>query len=104
MDEQYLIEDEIEKTISAYDQDAILEGNPFLLTRIQEHMKQGKYAGARLDKAVLRTNIVLIIFLLLINAATLFYYFNSSKQTDISRQLLNNLREEFQIEQSQYEL
>lgn len=101
MDKPNLIDEEIEKTLSAYDKDPVLEGNPYLLTRIQEKRKN---TGAGRERVVLRTNLVLIIMVLLINAATLFFYLNKGNQNDVSRQLLNNLKEEFQIEQSQNEL
>lgn len=101
MDEQNSIEEEIEKTLSAYDKDPILEGNPYLLTRIQEKRKN---VSTGRERIVLRANLVLIILVLLINAATLFFYLNKGNQKDAQQQLLNNLKEEFQIEQSQNEL
>lgn len=104
MKEEKYFDEEITKTLSAYDDDLELQENPFLLTRIQELRKQRRNNSTAKRKVVLRTNLVLAVLVMLINAATLFFYFNAGKSTKAEQRLINYLKEEFQVEQTKNEL
>ncbi len=98
------IEEEIEKTLAAYDNDVILEGNPFLMTRINEIRNKKSNIAAHKLSIKLLANLAVYFFLLLLNIATLVIYLKTDHQKHIRKQLLDDLKQEFQIEQSQNEL
>jgi hypothetical protein len=101
MDKEKKISEEVEKTLCAFDNDNILEANPFLITRINaeiaERMKQ--------RKKVFSFNIgmsqALMILVFLINLITLVYFYDKSEKQNLQEKLVTQLKEEFQFDQSQ---
>ena len=101
MDKKIQIMEEVEKTLQAFDNDIILEENPFLLTRLKaerENRLQKQKKGLALH---LNPNKVLLILILLINAATFVYYFDWNAKNRLHSKLVSELKEDLQIEQSQ---
>ncbi len=93
--------DEVEKTLEAYDEDAILEANPFLLTRIKAVQEQRIHS--KKNKASFRFSFsrILVIVLLIVNVLTVVYYFENNHQQNLEKKLVLQLKSDFQIEQTQ---
>jgi hypothetical protein len=94
--------DEVEKTLQSFDNDIILEANPFLLTRIKTERenslnKRKKGFGLRISLSQ-----VLMILILLINIITLVYNYNRDTKQNLEKSLVLELKEDFQIDQTEY--
>ena len=94
--------DEVEKTLQSFDNDIILEANPFLLTRIKTERenslnKRKKGFGLRISLSQ-----VLMMLILLINIITLVYNYNRDTKQNLEKSLVLELKEDFQIDQTEY--
>jgi hypothetical protein len=96
-----LISEEVEKTLDAFDQDPILPVNPFLITRIQ--VEQERRIQGRKQKFALRPHLkfAVIILVVLVNLITAVYFYERNAKTTLQEQLVTDLREDLQIDQSQ---
>jgi len=93
--------EEVDKTLRSFDDDVILEANPFLFTRIQierDRRRQKQPTGGRLHLSLSQ---VLIFCLLLINVITVVHYLDWNKDQNLHDKLVLALKEDFQIVQSQ---
>jgi hypothetical protein len=93
--------DEVEKTLQSFDDDPVLEANPFLTTRIQAEMnrrRQMRPAGFRLHVSLSQA---LVLCVLLINIITVAHYLSWSKNQMLHDRLVSALKEDAQIVQSQ---
>jgi hypothetical protein len=91
--------DEVEKTFQAFDNDIILEENPFLFTRLKTEIeyrlqKQKKSFATGWKQAI-------ILIVLLINIVTLVYYYEWNIKQNSQEKLVLELRADFRIEKSQ---
>jgi hypothetical protein len=93
--------DEVEKTLDSYDEDPIFDANPFLLTRIKAARENRIHKVEKEFIPKINFNQILLILILLVNFITLFYNYSLSNKEDIKRKLVLELKEEFQIDQSQ---
>jgi hypothetical protein len=93
--------EEVEKTLQSFDDDPVLEVNPFLTTRIQAEMnrrRQTRPAGFRLHVSLSQA---LVLCVLLINIITVVHYLSWSKNQMLHDRLVSALKEDAQIVQSQ---
>ena len=95
------IENEVEKTLRAYDEDATLQENPFLFARIKLARENRLHGGASGFSGRIRLIQILALLILLINAITMFRYFEWNKESVLQEKLIVALKEDFQIVQSQ---
>ncbi len=98
------IEEEVEKTLAAFDNDPVLQENPFLMTRIKQMGDSKKYSPSKEFSLKLRLNWVISILVILLNIATIFYYLKADSRANLESRLVKDLKQEFQIEQSQNDL
>jgi hypothetical protein len=93
--------EEVEKTLQSYDEDIMLEVNPFLLTRInarkdQRSKKQKKILGLKINM-----NQIIMILILLLNLITCFYNYDLTSKHNLQKKLVDELKTELQIDQSE---
>ena len=93
--------DEVEKTLHAFDNDPLLEENPFLLTRIRaarEHRLRKRSSGV-----VLKVNLkyVIMVVIVLINVITVAHCYEWIGKHNLQEKLISDLKEDFPIDQSQ---
>jgi hypothetical protein len=101
MNTRSTIDEEIEKTLNAYDNDIPLHGNEFLFTRIEATRnsragayRTGRYVGARVRLAA-------SILLLVVNIVTTVYYYHWTDKKTVHELLVSDLKAELQIDDSQ---
>lgn len=93
--------EEVEKTLQSFDEDIILEENPFLFTRIKterESRASSRKKGLVFGFSLKQT---LILLILLINLVTLIYNYELTRNENLREKLVLELKEDFQIDQSQ---
>ncbi len=93
--------EEVEKTLEAYDNDTVLEANPFLYTRLKAAMEGKEPARKRSLPFSVVINPALIILLLLINVLTIFYVYTKEADASLRARLVTEMKSEFQIEQTE---
>jgi hypothetical protein len=100
VNDQRILE-EVDKTLESIGNDGILETNPFLLTRIQAE-REARVRKHRFRLA-LRMNLgyIAIFVILLMNLITVVYY-TQYPSDDVREQLISDLREDLEIDQSPY--
>lgn len=93
--------EEVEKILEAYDEDIILEANPFLLTRVKTVREQR--SAARGSKTSFRLNFsrAFVLMLLIINVITIVYYLENNSKHNLQKKLVMQLKTDFQIDQTQ---
>ena len=95
------IEEEIDRTLRAFDDDTPLQGNPHMAARIRAEMEGRRAArGGRMPLAA-GLRYVLILLIVATNVITMVYYFQRRGAESLHQQLVSDLREVFQIDQSQ---
>lgn len=99
--EKEKILDEVEKTLCAYDKDVMLEANPFLITRINTEIENRMKKKKRGFAFRFGLNQALMLLILVINILTLVYYYDKSEKQNLREKLVEDLRADFQIDQSQ---
>jgi hypothetical protein len=93
--------EEVEKTLKSFDNDILLVENPFLLTRINAERKNRLLKPKKKLFSILSFTKVLIILVFLINLITVIYYYEWNSKQVIHQKLVSELKEDFQIDQSQ---
>jgi hypothetical protein len=95
------IADEVERTLHSFDNDGVLNENPFLASKIlavkESHLHE------RVAGSVLRIGLryVVMLLILIVNVLTVVRYFEWYRKSDLQEQLVAGLREDLQIDQSQ---
>ncbi|MDR3593256.1 hypothetical protein [Clostridium sp.] len=93
--------EEVEKTLQSFDNDVVLEGNPFLLTRIKAAIGDRLHKRKKGFSFKVSFTKVIITLILLINAVTLVYYYDWNSQKTLQQKLVSELKTDFHIDQSQ---
>lgn len=93
------LNDEIEKTLDAYSHDPVLEGNPFLASRLLAQM-DGRVAPGR-QKLRLSFSHLMLLLILLLNLSTILFLFRRNAENELKAQLVLQLKQDLQIEQYQ---
>lgn len=78
--EKYNIDEEIDKTLDMVNHIQQVEGNPFLLTRIEEKIRQEERSNSR----ALSWQWALTMALVIMNATAVFLYVNDSNMDEYS--------------------
>jgi len=94
--------DEVEKTLQSLDNDIILEENPFLLTRIMTERENRLHKPKKGFVFRISLSQVLMLLILLINIITLVYNYNRDTKQNLQESLVLELKEDFQIDQTEY--
>ena len=94
--------DEVEKTLQSFDNDVILEENPFLLTRIKTERENRLHKRKKGFAFRISLSRVLMLLILLINIITLVYNYNRDTKQNLQESLVLELKEDFQIDQTEY--
>lgn len=102
MDKNRIV-DQVESVISSYDDDSELQGNPFVLTRITEARNKRKYGNGKRFSAKLGFNFILTIVVLILNITTVLVYLETNTEKRLEKELLKNLKADFQMEETQSE-
>jgi hypothetical protein len=92
--------DEVEKTLNSFDNDIVLEGNPFLLTRIKTVMnarRQRSGAGEFVKRVLIPAAVLLILG---VNIFTMTHYVSWNARQTADKKLVTALKAEYQIDQS----
>jgi hypothetical protein len=95
------IQDEVEKTIASLDQDGVLSPNPFLVTRIQAARDTRVQKHRLLFAVKMNLGYIALIVILLVNVVTLVRHAREAHES-LQQQLVSDLREELQIDQSPF--
>jgi len=93
--------EEVDKTLRSFDNDIVLEENPYLMTRIQ--VERDRRRGQRPRGLHLRISLnqALMICILLINVITVVHYLDWNRNQNLHEKLVLALKEDFQIVQVQ---
>lgn len=95
------IREEVEKTLSAFDNIGNLEDNPYLFTRIKAELKSSRVKGMATGWDILRPAILLVI--LIINAFTAIYIMsNNTMSAPSNHNYLSAISSEYSINHSYY--
>ncbi len=100
MKKEYQIAEEVEKTLLSFDNDFILEENPFLLTRIEEERKKLSNGRKKGLQAILGLNQALLFAIIIINLVTMVYYFEWNAKHNTREKLVREMKADFQFEHS----
>ena len=98
---EHQIAEEVEQTLRAFDQDEPLEENPFLISRLKAVMNSrlpGRHEGF---PARFNPKYVVMAVILLINLITVVHYLDWNSTRRLQEELVTELQEDFQIDQSQ---
>jgi hypothetical protein len=100
-DKDCRVADEVDKTMQAFDDDAPIASNPFLASRIRFlHSSRSRDKG-RVLLIRLSLNQVLMIVVLLMNLITAAYWIDRHTEQKLQERLVSELKNDFQIDQSQ---
>ena len=91
------VSEEVEKTLQAFDNEVILEANPFLLTSIQAKRQSRGNQGFALK---INLKSIALALLVIMNLATAVYYYEWNTKKNLHERLVSNLKEELKIDQS----
>lgn len=99
--EERRIEEEVGKTLQLFDNDPVLEENPFLATRILA-AKEAHPGGWR-EMSGLRSSLryAVMLLILAINILTAVHYIRGNSAQNLQDELVSELNEDFPMEQSQ---
>jgi hypothetical protein len=91
---------EVEKTLLSFDDDIVLEENPFLVTRLKAAREI--HSPKRKKEIIVRMDLshVLALILLLINLITMVYNYKWDTKQNVQEQLVVQLKADFQIDQA----
>lgn len=93
--------DEVEKTLHTFDHDPTLEPNPFLFTRIQaEKERRVLTRGAGFARRINLKYVVMAVIVLM-NLITAAHYLEWNSRYNLHERLVSELKEDFQMAQSQ---
>jgi hypothetical protein len=95
------IADEVDKTLQAFDDDVVLAANPFLASRIKALRSDRLQPRTRIFSLKLGLNQALMVFILLMNLITVVYWFERNSKHDLQERLVAELKNDFQVDQSQ---
>ena len=95
------IEEEVEKTLHAFDKDVIPEANPYLFTRIQTVRAGGSGKSKKSFSFRMGLNHVILLAIIVLNAVTIVFYFQKDAKQDVRQKLVMELKSDFQLDQSQ---
>ncbi len=98
MKQKTSISEEVEKTLQAFDNDVVLEANPFLFTRIQAKRQSHRNHGFALK---LNLKSIALALLVIMNLITAVYYYEWNAKKNLHERLVSNLKEDLKIDQSQ---
>ena len=98
MEQKTSISVEVKKTLQAFDNDVILEANPFLFKRIQAKRQSSRNHGFALK---INLKSIALALLVIMNLATAVYYYEWNTKKNLHERLVSNLKEDLKIEQSQ---
>jgi len=101
MEREKEILNEVEKTLNSFDDDVMLQENPFLFTRIHAKLGSGNKSLKKTSLLHLSLNKALLVLVLLINLVTLVYYYGKSSNSNLQEKMAAQLEADFKIEQSQ---
>jgi cytochrome c-type biogenesis protein CcmH/NrfG len=101
MENEEKIREEVEKTLRAFDDERILEPNPFLYARIKAEQESRSRRSSNGIPARISLNFVVVMIVFLVNLFTALYYFEGKKEQDLQEKLVSELKEDLQIDQSQ---
>ena len=90
---------EVEKTLQAFDNDPVLEENPFLFTRIQAAKTSLLQKRDQRFALKIRFKLIVIVAVALLNLFTAVYYFKGNTKKDLKEQLVSDLKEDMLIDQ-----
>lgn len=94
------IEEEVDRTLRAFDDDLPLQGNPFLAGRIKAAMEGWRSTQTWGIGAGARLKYLLLLLILVTNVITAVYFVERSGTDSMHQRLVSVLREDFQIDQS----
>jgi hypothetical protein len=92
---------EVEKTLQTYDNDILLEANPFLFTRIQALQVSRKQSRDRSLILNLNLKSLAVALLVLVNFVTAVYYYEWNIKKNFHERLVADLKEDLKIDRSQ---
>ena len=98
---EHQIAEEVEQTLRAFDQDELLEENPFLISRLKAGMNSrspGRHEGFPVR---FNPKYAFMVLILLINLITVVYYIDRNTTHRLQEELVSDLQEDFQIDQFQ---
>lgn len=101
MNKQEKIEEEIRKTLEAFDQKESLPPNPYFYTRVQQRIKERSGSKSTIWGFL---KPALLTCLLLINVSTFIWYFSSSEDyyaTDTRQELIEILSSDLNLNTNQ---
>jgi hypothetical protein len=95
------LQEEVEKTLQSFDNDIVLEENPFLATRIQGERGRLRQKPSKSLRLRIGLNQALMLGILLINVITVVHYLDWKRNQNLHEKLVLTLKEEFQVVQVQ---
>ncbi len=104
MEKEKKIFEEVEKTISVLERMKKLEPNPFLYTRIKAEMGKRTLKNTKKTQLPFAIKPTIIFVILLLNLFTAIYFFKTNPKQDTSELLINELKADYQISQTQNDL
>ena len=100
MANEHRILEEVEKTLHSFDNDEVLEGNPFLASRIKARMDSRAHSRNRGIPLRIALKYGVMVLILLINLITAVHYFESRSALALHEKLVSDLEQDFQIDQT----
>ena len=92
--------DEVEKTLRSFDDDPLLDENPFLLARIRAERE--RRLRQRREGVIPRINLkyAVVALVVVVNLVTVVHYFEWNSQHTLHEKLVSELKEDFHSDQS----
>lgn len=94
------IADEVEKTLHAFDHDPVIQGNPFLFTRIQAAREERFRQTNKGFIFGMRPGRIAMAALFVLNIVTLTYFYQLNTREVLHENVISALQEDFQIDLS----
>lgn len=91
--------EEVEKTLNSFDNDIILQPNPYLLTRIKAKRAENLRKQKTRYEFKIGFRQILIFLLIIGNFLTLVYFYETSTKQNLLENLVIELRSDFQTDQ-----
>jgi hypothetical protein len=92
------IEDEVERTLRAFDDDAVLDQNPFLLSRIKA-VRESRRSHSSVFGVHVGLYQALMLLVVLVNLLTAVYWYESKTRSVMHEKIVSALRNDFQIDE-----
>ncbi|MCX6136586.1 MAG: hypothetical protein NTV54_03710 [Ignavibacteriales bacterium] len=96
------IQDEIEKTLQAFDDMPKLAVNPFLFTRIQVALASQLHGRNRQLLTTIRLKPIALALIILLNIITAVHVFEAGSSGDSREQLISTLSKDFNSSQNDF--